>query len=197
VDALDRSWTSGATRADRFDAFRALPNQARAAWLGHAVVRTLEASANAPGERRCAFHDHLGTLLGIDVAKWWRPTGTNYFDRVPKAVVLAALEEVGGPAFAARYAALKKAELSQSAERIFAGEIIAEVELKERALAWVPEVMRFATPEPRMPDVDETPPWEDDPADAGEQSDEHGHEREGSDPELDGDEPSDSIEEAA
>lgn len=102
ADGLDRSWTSGRTRSDRFDAFRALPKKGRAAWLAYAVARTLEASANASGERRCAFHDHLGELLGIDVSKWWRPTGANYFDRVPKTVTLAALEEVGGPAFASR-----------------------------------------------------------------------------------------------
>jgi ParB family chromosome partitioning protein len=165
VDELDRSWTSGQCRSERFDAFRALPAQARAAWLGHAVARTLEASANAPGERRCSFHDHLGQLLGIEVATWWRPTGANYFDRVPKSVTLAALDEVGGPAFASAYAGLKKAELSQSAERVFAGDVIAEVEVKQRALAWVPEPMRFApAPEPvAAPDTDELAPWEDEP----------------------------------
>ena len=91
-------------RAERFDAFRALPDEARAAWLGHAVARTLEASLNLAGPRACGFHDHLGQLLGIDVARWWRPTGANYFDRVPKSVTLAALAEVGGPALAGRYA---------------------------------------------------------------------------------------------
>jgi ParB family chromosome partitioning protein len=144
ADALDRSWTEGKTRGERFDAFRSLPDEARAAWLGHAVARTLEASLNLPGERFCRFHDHLGRLLGIDVARWWRPTGANFFDRVPKAVTLAALAEVGGPTLSARYAKAKKAELAQSCERIFSGDFIAEVEVKEAALAWVPEAMRFA-----------------------------------------------------
>ena len=76
---------SGSTRSAR------CRDEARAAWLGHAVARTLEASLNLAGERACAFHDHLGRLLGIDVARWWRPTGANYFDRVPKSVTLAAL----------------------------------------------------------------------------------------------------------
>lgn len=196
ADALDRSWTSGNTPSERFDAFRALPKKARAAWLAHAVARTLEASANASGERRCAFHDHLGGLLGIDVAKWWRPTSANYFDRVPKSVTVAALEEIGGPVFASRYAGLKKAELSQSAERIFAGEVISKVELKQRALAWVPDSMRFAPPESAVPDADETLPWEDEPAADGEQSDESAQ-MEGSDPELARNEPSEEIEEAA
>lgn len=147
-EALDRSWTERSSRAERFDAFRALPEEARAAWLGHAVARTLEASVKLPGERACAFHDHLGELLGIEVARWWRPTGANYFDRVPKSVTLAALAEVGGPALAERYSKAKKAELAQACERIFAGDFIAEVEVKDAALAWVPEAMRFGPAAP-------------------------------------------------
>lgn len=155
-EALDRSWTEGKTRAERFDAFRSLPEEARAAWLGHAVARTLEASLNFAGQRHCGFHDPLGQLLGIDVARWWRPTGTNYFDRVPKSVTLAALAEIGGPALAGRYASAKKAELAQSCERIFSGDFIAEVEVKEAALGWVPEVMRFAPSAPAATEADKT-----------------------------------------
>ncbi|HEY1145321.1 MAG TPA: chromosome partitioning protein ParB, partial [Allosphingosinicella sp.] len=145
-EVLDRSWTQGSTRAERFDAFRALPDAARAAWLGHAVARTLEASTGIAGERACTFHDHLGALLGIDVAAWWRPTGVNYFDRVPKSLSLAALTDVGGPTLAGPYAKAKKPELAQACERIFSGDFIAEVEVKQAALAWVPEAMRFGTP---------------------------------------------------
>lgn len=153
-EGLDRSWTERETRAERFDAFRALPEAARAAWLGHAIARTLEAT------RSCEFHDHLGTLLGIDVARWWRPTGANYFDRVPKSMSLAALTEVGGPELAARHAKAKKAELAQACERIFAGDFIAEAEVKQAALAWVPEQMVFAsrtTPAPGEPQADAEP----------------------------------------
>jgi ParB family chromosome partitioning protein len=146
AEALDRSWAEGATRAERFDAFRALPDAARAAWLGHAVARTLEASTGIPGDRACAFHDHLGQLLGVDVATWWRPTGANYFDRVPKSLALAALTEVGGPGRAGPYAKAKKAELAQACERIFSGDFIAEAEVKQAALAWVPQAMRFVAP---------------------------------------------------
>ncbi len=143
AEALDRSWAEGATRAERFDAFRALGEESRAVWLGHAVAKTLEASLNLPGERHCAFHDHLGRLLAIDVARWWRPAGATFFDRVPKSVTLAALGEIGGEALAGRYAKAKKTELAQACERIFAGDFIAEVEVKEAALAWLPDAMRF------------------------------------------------------
>ena len=166
ANGLDRSWTEGASLADRFDAFRLMSEEARAAWLGHAVARTLEASAGLAGERSCAFHDHLGALLGIDVARWWRPTGANYFDRVPRSLALEALAEVGGPDLAGRYAKLKKAELSQSCERIFAGDVIAEPEVKAAALAWVPEAMRFADVSGESAANDELPPWEEEPGSA-------------------------------
>lgn len=162
AETLDRSWAAGKSRAERFDAFRALPDEARAAWLGHAVARTLEASLNLAGQRSCAFHDHLGQLLGIDVARWWRPTGTNYFDRVPKSVTLGALAEVGGPTLAGRYANAKKAELAQGCERIFSGDFIAEVEVKEAALGWVPDAMRFAPPPAVETEIDEPPSAEND-----------------------------------
>jgi ParB family chromosome partitioning protein len=186
ADALDRSWAGGDTRAERFDAFRALDHEARLAWLAFAIARTLEVSRGGEGGG-CALHDHLGRLLDIDVASWWRPNGLNWFDRVPKALALEALAEVGGPAFAARYAKAKKAELSESCERIFAGEFVGEVEVKQAALAWVPTAMRFGdagsreaeppapTPEPSAaaapePDAEaesdlDTPPWDEEPGD--------------------------------
>jgi ParB family chromosome partitioning protein len=141
--ALDESWRAGADVADRFDRFRNLAEEARAAWLGFVVGRTLEASLNIPGDRRSVFHDHLGQLLGIDMAQWWRPTAANYFDRVAKPVILEALADVGGPELSARFGSVKKAELAASAERVFAGTYIAEADVQSRALAWVPGVMRF------------------------------------------------------
>lgn len=141
---LDESWRAGDSMAERFDLFRRLDDEARSAWLGWVVGRTLEASLNVSGNRGNCFHDHLGQLTGIDMAAWWRPTAANYFDRVSKAVILEALTDVGGPTLASRFSASKKGELAASAERIFAGNFITEVEVKERALAWLPAAMRFA-----------------------------------------------------
>lgn len=143
--ALDRGWTAQPSLAERFDGFRQLPEESRAAWLGEVVAGSLEAVDARRGEA-FGFADHLGRLLGIAVASWWRPTGLNFFDRVPKAVTLAALADVGGPAFAQRYASAKRTELAQSCERIFAGDFIAEPDVKAAALAWVPEAMLFAGP---------------------------------------------------
>ena len=141
---LDESWRGGAEVSERFDRFRTLSDDARAAWLGFVVGRSLEASLNVTGERAIPFHDHLGCLIGIDMAAWWRPTAVNYFDRVSKQVILGAIGEAGGPELAARFAAAKKGDLAASAERIFAGSFITEAEVKERALGWIPVAMHFA-----------------------------------------------------
>ena len=48
--------------------------------------------------------------------------------------------------------------MASAAERIFSGNFIGEAEIKERAQAWVPSIMRFAGPEEIKPvdaEVDE------------------------------------------
>ncbi len=145
-EQLDRSWAAHNQVEARFDAFRALDPEQRAAWLGHAVAASLEASVGGAGASACRFHDHLGHLLGIDVTAWWRPTAANFFDKVTKPVMFEALDQIEGPALAARYSAAKKADLAATCERICAGDFIGEVGTKEVARAWLPAAMRFASP---------------------------------------------------
>jgi ParB family chromosome partitioning protein len=153
---LDESWRAGDNTTARFDLFRALSDDSRAAWLGFVVARSLEASLNMTGDRQMAYQDHLGSLVGIDMAQWWRPTAANYFDRVSKQAILDALTDVGGLELSSRFASVKKGDLAMSAERIFAGTYITEVEVREKALSWVPEVMRFAaaTQDPAAAELD-------------------------------------------
>ncbi|UIP07017.1 ParB/RepB/Spo0J family partition protein [Erythrobacter sp. SDW2] len=141
--SLDESWRAGTNDVERFARFRTLSDEARSAWLGHVVSRTLVASLACYGERSVPLHEALGSLLEIETAHWWRPSAANYFDRVAKARTLEALDAVGGADLVSRYAASKKAELASAAERIFSGNFIGEAELKERAQAWVPSIMRF------------------------------------------------------
>jgi ParB family chromosome partitioning protein len=152
--SLDESWRSGDSEIERFTAFRNLSDEARSLWLGHVVARTLVASLACEGERSVPLHETLGSVLQIEVAHWWRPTAANFFDRVPKARILEALDAVGGSDLVSRYAGSKKAELASAAERIFSGNFIGEAGTKERALAWVPEIMRFSRCNARdeMPD---------------------------------------------
>ena len=114
-------------------------------WLDHVVSRMLVASLACKGDRSAPLHEILGSLLEIETAHWWRPTAANYFDRVAKARTLEALDAAGGPELVSRYAGSKKAELASAAERIFSGNFIGEADVKTRAGAWVPEMMRFGS----------------------------------------------------
>ncbi|QOV96324.1 ParB/RepB/Spo0J family partition protein [Novosphingobium sp. ES2-1] len=148
-ETLDLSWTEHCRTVDRFSAFSALDDDAKASWLALCMAKTLEASmgidkkAGQPGPEPIDLHDHLAALMGIKVASHWRPTSANYFDRVAKQTLLGHVREVGGPAMAASFMGSKKSDLSASCEKLFAGETIVAPEIREAALAWVPEAMRF------------------------------------------------------
>ncbi|WP_210358997.1 ParB/RepB/Spo0J family partition protein [Sphingomonas beigongshangi] len=141
-DGLDASWTGHDSEVDRFEAFRALDDDGKANWLAYIVALSLEAKAGSSNVQ-IPLHNRLATLLEVDAARWWRPTSANFFDRVNKGTILTLLHDVGGPALTARHASLKKAEISESCEKLFAGESIVEPEVRQAALSWVPNAMRF------------------------------------------------------
>lgn len=142
-DALDRSWLDQKTLEARYDAFCGLSDEARAAWLGWAVARTLHATRDGSTGR--SFLDHLGAKLGIESAKWWRPTFRNFFDRLTRTKILDLFQGIGGLELRSRYTGSRKIDLGTSAERLFSGEAIVEPEVKERAIVWLPEPMQFPT----------------------------------------------------
>lgn len=153
-NGLDGSWADHRNVSERFDAFRAMEPGMKAAWQAWSIARTLEKTV--AGDQ--PFHDHLGKLLEIPVATWWRPTAANYFGRVRKELVLKTLEAVGGMEFRSRYASAKKAELAAAAERIFSGEAIIEPAISQAAVAWVPDQMRFDQTGPDSEEA-ETEEW--------------------------------------
>ncbi|NIJ09307.1 ParB family chromosome partitioning protein [Sphingomonas vulcanisoli] len=142
--ALDTSWAGHRTMTERFDAFRALDDEARGAWVAFVIAQTLEPTLNVgDGGRLNGFHDHLGRILEIQVAQWWRPTAENFFGRVKKDVMLDALAEIGGPVLRGRYKDAKKGDLANTCASLCAGQGIVEAEIREKATAWLPEAMRF------------------------------------------------------
>lgn len=142
-EGLDASWREPAGKPARFDAFRGLDDETKAAWLAWVVAKSFEAKESCSA-RQNALQNRLAAILEIDVATWWRPTSENFFDRVPKGSLLSLLDEVGGPALSGRHASQKKSDISASCEKLFAGEVVVEEEVKTKALAWVPNAMRFA-----------------------------------------------------
>lgn len=141
---LDRSWLDAGKAPERFDAFRALDDDKRASWFAWAVARTIQPVANS--SEGAPILRHVGRALDIDVARWWRPTARNFFDGVTRQWILDLFEEIGGNDLKARYGASKKADLAAAAEKIFAGNVLVEAEVKEKALGWVPAPMRFTEP---------------------------------------------------
>jgi ParB family chromosome partitioning protein len=142
-DGLDASWGVPGGKVERFEAFRTLGDDIKAAWLAWIVATSLEAKENYSSHRQNPLQNRLATILEVDVASWWRPTSENFFDRVSKGTLLSLLDDVGGPALSGRHASSKKPEISASCEKLFAGNAIVETEVKEAALAWVPAAMRF------------------------------------------------------
>ena len=154
AEALERSWQEAGDVAARFLAFRELDDDAKAAWLSYVVAISLEAKKGYQSEYH-PIHAVLGSILDIDVAALWRPTSENFFDRVTKTACLAALTDVGGSELASRYAASKKAELSSTSAKIFSGDAIVEEDVKEAALSWLPEAMKFTLPATKDAAADE------------------------------------------
>src|SRR3546814_1125532 len=96
------------------------------------MAQTLEPALNVDdGGRRNGFHDHLGRLLDIDVAQWWRPDAQNFFARVKKAVMLEALDEIGGPVLRGRYQDAKKGDLSNACAAFCSGQGIVEAAVRD------------------------------------------------------------------
>lgn len=81
-DELDASWSVPSGKVERFEAFRALSDEAKAAWLAWIVATSLEAKELYGSHRQNPLQNRLATILEVDVASWWRPTSENLFDRV-------------------------------------------------------------------------------------------------------------------
>ena len=76
-------------------------------------VVTPRATAQQPGEE-------MAQAVGLDMAAWWKPTSEGYFQHIPKAVILDAVEDYA-PEHVSRLAKLQKADIVSEAERLADG----------------------------------------------------------------------------
>jgi len=153
-EGLDASWRASDHQVVRFEAFRALDDEVKTAWLAYIVATSLEAKISYGTNELNPMHGRLATILDIDVASWWRPTSENFFDRVSKGSLISLLHEVGGPALSSRHATEKKPVISETCEKLFGGDAIVEPAITEVALEWLPGAMCF-TDKPIAADADE------------------------------------------
>lgn len=100
--------------------------------LTFCVAQTVNAvllKADRPDSDRMAHAACLAEALRLDMAAWFTPTAANYFSRISKAGIIAALKEVKG-ATAPAWDSMKKADLAALAEREISG------------TGWLPEPLR-------------------------------------------------------
>ncbi len=96
------------------------------------VARTVNAillKADRPDSGRIKHAECLAKALHLDMAAWFTPTAANYFSRISKAGIIAALKEQKG-AEAPSWSGMKKTDLAALAEREIAG------------TGWLPELLR-------------------------------------------------------
>ncbi|MEJ5042871.1 ParB/RepB/Spo0J family partition protein [Pseudomonas sp. MYb398] len=77
------------------------------------AVVTPRATAKQPGAE-------LAQAVGLNMAAWWQPTADGYFQHMPKAAILEAVEQYA-PEHVTRLAKLKKDDIASEAERLADG----------------------------------------------------------------------------
>jgi len=81
-----------------------------------------------------ADHPHaineIANTLGVDYARYWKPTRAAYFEHVPKSRIEVVVGEAVSPQSVAELRGMKKADAAAAAELRMAGS------------GWLPEVLR-------------------------------------------------------
>ena len=86
-------------------------------------------------EQQMHHADALATALGFDMNDWWQPTAENFFGKISKPDILAAIDEPKG-SHATDAEKMKKAELAAYAERQITG------------TGWLPAILRTQQEQP-------------------------------------------------
>jgi ParB family chromosome partitioning protein len=143
--ALPVGWLKATSEAERFAAFRLLPEASRLGLLAYSLALTLQPKlAPAAGEDATACDAAL-SLTGSDVASYWRPSKGNYLNRINRELLLKVGRDVLGEDWAQAHRDDKKAVLVGLFERAFgdpehSGRTKQQVEKLKR---WLPEGMAF------------------------------------------------------
>jgi ParB family chromosome partitioning protein len=93
-------------------------------------INAVQMKSDRPENDRLDHAGKLATVLQLDMKAYFTPTAENYFSRIGKPQILAAIQAAKGQPPAPAWEKLKKAELAQEAERQIAG------------TGWLPEILR-------------------------------------------------------
>ncbi len=151
--ALPTDWLKPATEAERFDAFRELPDAAKHELLAYCVALTLLPKLGPVAGDDATAYDTALSLTGSNLADYWRPAKGNFLERISREQLLAIGRDVFGEPWAQSHVSDKKALLVDLFDRAFSRpeksgrtpEQIAKLK------SWLPQGMAFdiaATPKP-------------------------------------------------
>ena len=101
------------------------------AFIAATSVDAVQRKGDLPNASRLAHARALGHALQLDMGNWFAPSAENYFGRVNRAQILAAIDEANG-SHAPALEKLKKSELAVRAEQLLVG------------TSWLPEPLRAA-----------------------------------------------------
>jgi ParB family chromosome partitioning protein len=93
-------------------------------------INAVQTKSDRPENDRLDHAGKLAAVLQLDMKAYFTPTAENYFTRIGKPQILAAIQAAKGQPPAPAWEKLKKAELAQEAERQIAG------------TGWLPEMLR-------------------------------------------------------
>ena len=137
IDTRHKAWQEVLPEheGDLWDFLATLDGDKREALFAHCAGLTVNAvhEPHARISHRMRHGDQLATTVGLDMAKaGWITGADNYFNRVTKAQIIAAVQEAEGDNTAQLLADLKKKEMAVEAERLVAG------------TGWLPECLRMS-----------------------------------------------------
>jgi ParB family chromosome partitioning protein len=104
------------------------------------AVNAVQSRNDRPGSPRFVHADALSSALGIDMTNWFTPTAENYFGRISRSRIIAAIDEAKGD-HAPALDKLKKGDLATRAEQLLAG------------TGWLPDHLRGTTASSEESDV--------------------------------------------
>lgn len=119
LHALRQTWRERLPNNDAalFAVLLALPQDELVRLLAVCVASTVDVVSLEAQNPRCEL---LAQAVALDMGAWWSPTAEGYFNHVPKAVILDAVQQFA-PSHVTRLSKLKKAEIAGEAERLTQG----------------------------------------------------------------------------
>lgn len=101
------------------------------AFVAATSIDAVQRKGDQTNASRIVHAKALGHALQLDMGNWFTPSAGNYFGRVNRAQILAAIDDANG-SHAPALEKLKKSELAVRAEQLLAG------------TSWLPEPLRMA-----------------------------------------------------